>query len=272
MRAPVEQVDEAADGKRGIRDREARAVRAVRELGVRAVAELWDARLARVVGLPDRPPRRGIEEAHRAVVLGDRERAAVGAEDEREQRVAIAAQHADRGGTAQQRREQVAARGRRVDHVDCLAREQQLAVKGRLGQRLHVEHLRRGGALPRACAGALVQRDDAGDDGGHEQQRHAGQDRAQPAVGALVRGPAGVEERPLGGVQLLLVAGAPVERRRQPRAAVQHAGVASVGIPRAGGVADLMVQAPTLDVVVQPFAQARPFAQERLVRDLDGTV
>ena len=33
-----------------------------------------------------------------------------------------------------------------------------------------------------------------------------------------------------------------------------------------------MVQAPTLDVVVQPVAQPRPFAQERLVRDLDGTV
>jgi hypothetical protein len=65
------------------------------------------------------------------------------------------------------------------------------------------------------------------------------------------------------------VLGAPFQGARQARSAVEPAGVARVRVPGARGVADLAVQAAALRVLVEPRAQARPFAQQRLVRDLD---
>ena len=73
-------------------------------------------------------------------------------------------------------------------------------------------------------------------------------------------------------LQLAVVLGRPVERCGQRRAAIQGAGLASVGVPDARGLAQMAVQAATGDVLVEPAAQPRPFAQERLVRDLDRAV
>ena len=68
------------------------------------------------------------------------------------------------------------------------------------------------------------------------------------------------------------MAGRPVERGGQARAAVEPARVARVGVPRPRGVAEPAMQAAALGVLGQPRAQPRPFAQQRLVRDLDGAV
>ena len=65
------------------------------------------------------------------------------------------------------------------------------------------------------------------------------------------------------------MSGRPVQRGGQPRAAVQLARVAAAGVPLARGGAQVVVQAPALGVLLEPAAQARPLAQQRLVRDLD---
>jgi hypothetical protein len=61
----------------------------------------------------------------------------------------------------------------------------------------------------------------------------------------------------------------PVECRGQPGAAVELARVAPALLPVAGGGDQVPVDAPALGVLLQPAAQARPLAQERLVGDLD---
>ena len=57
----------------------------------------------------------------------------------------------------------------------------------------------------------------------------------------------------------------------QPHAAVQIALIALVGLPGCGGGGQLAVHPPSLAILLQPDAQSRPFAQERLVRDFHLT-
>ena len=66
--------------------------------------------------------------------------------------------------------------------------------------------------------------------------------------------------------------GGPVQRRGQAPAAVELATVAAVGLPLACGVAEVVAQAPALRFLLEPSAQARPLAQQRLMRDLDRTI
>ena len=154
--------------------------------------------------------------------------------------VALATHDADRGRAAQQRGEQVAARARRVVERDALAREQQRAVEVVLGRaparRAAAPSAARASVARRA---ALVERDERRRaTATHEQRGDAGERAgAGAAARARARGPAGVEERALGRVELVLVAGAPVERGGQPRAAVELAGVAPALVPLARGVA-----------------------------------
>ena len=82
-------------------------------------------------------------------------------------------------------------------------------------------------------------------------------------------GTALVEEGAFELVEVALVACGPVERRGEPRAAVELAGVAAAGLPLARRVDQVLVEAPALGVLLEPAAQARPFAQQRLVRDLE---
>ena len=180
------------------------------------------------------------------------------------------ADDADRGRALDQRGEQVPARLHCVVERDALAGQQQRAVQLVLDERARAEPLRVGRASPRSRAvPRCVERDEPGDDREHEQRGDAGEDRAQPPLRALARGPALVEEGALGRVELGLVRRRPVQRRGQARAAVKLARVAAAGVPLARGGAQLVVQAPALGVLLEPAAQSRPFAQQRLVRDLD---
>ena len=64
------------------------------------------------------------------------------------------------------------------------------------------------------------------------------------------------------------MAGGPVERGGQPRAAVELGRVAAAVVPLARRDAEVVVQAAALGVLLEPAAQARPLAQQRLVGDL----
>jgi hypothetical protein len=80
------------------------------------------------------------------------------------------------------------------------------------------------------------------------------------------------EEVALELVQVAFVAGDPIERRGEPCAAVELAAVTRSLLPVARRTGQVLVQAAALRVLLEPAAQSRPFAQQRLVRDLEGLV
>ena len=84
---------------------------------------------------------RGVEERNCAVVAANGERATVGAERFVEQAATAFARDADRGRTAQECGQQIAARRGRVVEVHALAREQQGSLEVWVGQRLRSEAL-----------------------------------------------------------------------------------------------------------------------------------
>ena len=147
----------------------------------------------------------------------------------------VRADDADRGRAAQQRAEQVAARSRRVVERHALAGQQQRAIELVVEQRAGAESLGLGRGRLVARVPALLERDGARDHREHQQRADAGEDRSQPPLRALARGPALSEERPLGRVEVGVVVGGPLERRRQARAAVELAGVAAACLPLACG-------------------------------------
>ena len=195
---------------------EAAAVGAERERG-----DLADRRRSDALA-PSRRRVRASRNDDRAVVVADRERAAVRMQGDGGQRVAVAAHDADRGRAAAQRGEQVVARGRRVVERDALARQQQRRGPALLAQRLRAEPLRLGGArLARA-------RDRA------RRARAAPRRWRRPAAPTTPASTSRTRRRArslaarlasrnslLRGVELRLVLGAPLQRRRQPRAAVE---------------------------------------------------
>ena len=65
------------------------------------------------------------------------------------------------------------------------------------------------------------------------------------------------------------MAGARLQRDRQPRAAIEVAGIAPSFVPVARGVGKVALHPAALRVLLEPAAQARPLTQQRLVRDLD---
>jgi len=64
----------------------------------------------------------------------------------------------------------------------------------------------------------------------------------------------------------------PVERGGETRAAVELAAVAALLVPLSGCVHQVHVQVAAVGVLLEPVAQPRPFAQERLVGNLDVLV
>ena len=64
--------------------------------------------------------------------------------------------------------------------------------------------------------------------------------------------------------------GGPVEGGGEAGAAVELALVAAGCVPLAGGLGEVAAQAAALAVLLDPFAQARPFAKQGFVGDLDG--
>ena len=123
---------------------------------------------------------------------------------------------------------------------------------------------------------ALVERDDAGHEREHEQRGEAGEQRAQAAVRvALVLGLVlGLGAALVEEVALELVEVRP--RARPPSRAPRRAGRRgrarrgpAAGVPVARRVDQVLVEAAPLGVLLEPAAQARPLAQQRLVRDLE---
>ena len=104
----------------------------------------------------------------------------------------------------------------------------------------------------------------------------ASEQAAQPAV--LARAP----RRALGSrcdgssrssaLSSIVVLRRPIQRGREPSAAVQLAGVATARVPVACGRGQVRVQAAADPVFLEPRAVARPLAQQRLVRELDLAV
>ena len=145
----------------------------------------------------------------------------------------------DRRRAAQQRGQQVAARLQRVVERDALARQQQRAVEVVLDERLRAEALRRRRCAPRRA------RSRVGRGRARPPRPSSTSSAATPASRArrrrLVRralrdlalalAAAVVDERALDRVELAGVLGAPVERRGQPRAAVELARIAPAARP-----------------------------------------
>ena len=125
----------------------------------------------------------------------------------------------------------------------------------------------------------LDDRQRAGCDGDREQRPDAGHEGLQPPVppalpleAPLALVPARLDELVLDGVELPGVAGLPVEHGRESRAAVEVAGIASAVDPLAGRSGDMGSQPSRLGLLLEPLPHPRPFAEERLVRDLDCPV
>ena len=184
---------------------------------------------------------------------------------------------ADRGRAAHQGGEQVAARLQRVVDRHALAREQQRAVEVGLDKRLRAEPLRHRGPRLVARGTALIEEQHGGHAGEDQQDGGGAEQGAQAPVGApraarlaLAVRDARLDERALELVELGAVPGAPVERRGEARTAVEIAGIAPAAVPLARRDRQVAVQAPPVGVLLEPAAQPRPLAQQRLVGDLRG--
>jgi hypothetical protein len=161
------------------------------------------------------------------------------------------------------------------------AREQQGLVQTLLIQRLHAQPLGVRGERGVARLAALVERHDAGPHRKRQQQRQRRKERAQAAV------------RPPLLLALLLRLGSARLASRKPRSSVfrsrswpaaqssaaarrapryKLAAVAVRGLPVARGVRQVLVQAASLGVLLEPRAQPRPLAQQRLVRQLERVI
>ena len=116
---------------------------------------------------------------------------------------------------------------------------------------------------------ALVHGNDRGQRRRGKQRHDAGERQAQASLLAPGRRGARVEEGPLGRPQLVRVAGAPLASDREARAAIKIRSIAPALLPIGRRLRQVAVHAPTLRVGLEPPAQARPFAQQRLVGDLD---
>jgi hypothetical protein len=221
------------------------------------------------IGPPDSPAGERIQERHRSMAVAHREGSAVGREVDGVQRVARTAHRADCRRGAQQGVEEVASGDGRIVDGDALAGQQQRSIEVGLGLRLRADPLCFGGLGLAARGAALVYGDQCASDGDGQQRCDPCQHDAQAALRTIGRGAAGVEEGALGRVELVLVAAAPLPRHREPRTAVQVAGIAPPLVPVACRVGEVTLDAAALGVLLEPAAQSRPFAKQRFVGDLD---
>ena len=123
---------------------------------------------------------------------------------------------------------------------------------------------------------ALDDGEGAAGDGCREEDGDADQEPAQAAVGApdtfgfLLGGVAAFgDEGAFELVQLEFVLGGPVEGGGEAGTAVELAMVAAGRVPLAGGLGEVAAQAAALAVLLDPFAQAWPFAQQGFVGDFN---
>ena len=161
-------------------------------------------------------------------------------------------------------------------------REVDLARGQRAGERSDVAHL--GGERHRVGPAGMVVRPPLLDDGqacrderDDEQHREADDLDAQPPCDAavptyllLLGCDRRVEELLLGGREPVGARPRPLERAVEPGAAVELGRVAPERIPLLRGGGEVLADALSLAVFVEPAPQPRPRACECLVRDLQG--
>ncbi len=184
----------------------------------------------------------------------------------------------DRSGAAPERGEQVAAGLRRVVDRDRLAGEQEREVEVLLDERLRAEALDELGRLRVAGFTALDGGEDPAGDGRRQQHRDPDEQAAQAPVGApdalgllLGRLAALGDELALELVDVERVIGGPVEGGSEAGAAIEFALVAPCRVPFGRRLSDVTAKPAPFGVLFDPLAQARPFAQQRLMGDLDAS-
>ena len=116
-------------------------------------------------------------------------------------------------------------------------------------------------------------------DGRDEQDRDPGEQRAKAPVRApgplrLLLGDLAAlgDELALELVEVERVIGGPVEGGSEAGAAVELALVAPCRVPFGRRLGDVTAKPAPFGVLLDPLAQAWPFAQQRLVGDLDGAL
>ena len=186
----------------------------------------------------------------------------------------------DRLRGAQEGREQVAAGLRRVVDRDRLAGEQERAVEVLLDERLRAEALGELGRLRVARLAAL-------DDARRSRPRRPPTSRtATPAsstrrrrfvrrarfVSCSEASRLSVTNSRSSSFSSKRVVRAPVERGGEAGAAVELALIAPCRVPFGRRLGDVTAQPASFGVLLDPLAQARPLAQQRLVGDLDGAL
>ena len=193
--------------------------------------------------------------------------------------VLVAVQDPDHRLRALEVGEQVAAGLRRVVDRDRLAGEQEREVEVLLDERLSAEALGELGRFGVACLAALDDGEDPSGDGRDEQDRDSREQHAKAPVRAsgalrlLLGGLAALgDELPLELVEVERVIGGPVERGGETGAAVELAPIARRRVPLGRRLGDVAAKPASFGVLLDPLAQARPFAQQRLVGDLDGAL
>ncbi len=108
--------------------------------------------------------------------------------------------------------------------------------------------------------------------GADEQAAETPVDRPLVLHRALRRASALLEELPLRRVEVGLVLGGPVERRRQAGAAVEVGGLTTALLPVADRAHQVEAQPSSRRVLLEPALEPRPLPEQGLVRDLDVPV
>ena len=222
-------------------------------------------------------PRLGVEEDHGRRPVAGRERASVGAERERGELV-VAVEDAERSGAAgHERREQAGAGRGRVVESDAGAGEPQRLVEAILAEGLSrraarasatVAALRAPWRSESAITPATTAAASSTPTPASSVRRRRFVRRWRSASRSLAARLSSRKSRSSSFSSRSCV-GRPVERRGEPGAAVELGGVAPGALPLAGGVDQVLVKAPALGVLLEPAAQPRPLAKQRLVGDLD---
>jgi hypothetical protein len=217
-----------------------------------------------------------VEEVGGAVVITHGQGAAVGAERFVTKTSAAAAHYGNRGSVAKQCSEQVSASLKSVIKREACARKQKRSVEARLDERLRAESLGIGALGSRLRIVTLYECEGSGRNCDRDQRERQRTLPAQPAIRPLLafqlrrrNMPALLEKRPLAGVQLVGVIFEPLQRAREPRAAIQLGLVLSTFVPLSGGLHEVSVERPATRVFVEPPSKSRPVRDQRLVRNLD---
>ena len=207
------------------------------------------------------------------------ERLPVRADGDLSEVVAAAVHDPDRSGRAQELGQQVAASLRRVVDRDRLAGEQKRTVEILLDERLGAKPLGELGRLRVARVAALDDREHPAGERRRQQDPDTGEQPAKAPVRPsgllrfLLRDLAALgDELALELVEVECTICGRVEGGSEAGAAVELALIASCRVPFGRCLGDVAAKPAPFGVLFDPLAQAWPFAQQRLMGDLDGVL